>query len=73
MLENDDVFKNNTWKEEGEVLQEAMLVKSYEDSWFREPIVKYLKMKSKDVALESDKKVFGELFKYLNELDEDDR
>lgn len=50
-----------------------MLVKSYEDDWFRDPIVKFLKIKGKDLALEGDKRVFKELFKFLNELNEDDR
>lgn len=30
-------------------------------------------MKNKDVIFDSDKKAFGELFKLLNELDEEDR
>jgi hypothetical protein len=73
MLENDSLAKKVTWKEEAEVLHQAMLVKSYEDDWFREPIVKFLKLKGKDLAVESDKKVFKELFKHLNDLSEDDR
>ena len=47
-----------------------MLVKSYEEAWFREPIVKYLKLKGKDVESETDKIVFKSLFKYLNDLHE---
>jgi protoheme ferro-lyase len=47
-----------------------MLVKSYEEVWFREPIVKYLKLKGKDVESETDKIVFKILFKYLNDLHE---
>ncbi len=36
-----------------------MLVKAYEDDWFREPIVKYLKIKGEDLAFDDDKKVIG--------------
>jgi hypothetical protein len=50
-----------------------MLVKSYEEAWFREPMVKYMKQKGKDLACDTDKILFGELFKYLNGLEEDDR
>ena len=35
ILESDSLYKNANWKEEGEILHEAMLVKSYEDAWFR--------------------------------------
>lgn len=50
-----------------------MLVKSYENDWFREPIVNYMKRKDKDCEFDDDKALFGKLFKRLNELSEDDR
>lgn len=51
-----------------------MLVKSYEDDWFRDSIVKYLKMKNMaDIELKDDKFLFNELFKKLNNMVEDDR
>jgi hypothetical protein len=58
----------------GPVLREAMMVKSFEEEWFRDPIVKYLKQTTqKDLTLLEDKIVFNELFLYLDKLDEDDR
>ena len=50
-----------------------MLVKSYENDWFREPIVNYMKKKDSSCQFDVDKALFGKLFKRLNDLSEDDR
>ena len=73
MLNSDTLYKREYWKEESEVLHELMLVKSFEEGWFRQPVLKYIKQKGKDLDLATDKVLFGELFKYLNTLEEDDR
>lgn len=45
-----------------------MLVKSYENDWFREPIVNYMKKKDPSCEFDADKALFDKLFKRLNEL-----
>lgn len=56
------------------LLKEAMLVKAHEEDWFRDPIIKYIKQTTqKDLYLKENKYVFNELFKYLENMDEDDR
>ena len=74
ILQEESLYKNENWKEMGPVLREAMMVKSFEEDWFRDPIVKYLKQTTqKDLSLLEDKVVFNELFVYLDKLEEDDR
>ncbi len=52
MLREENLYKNETWKEMSPLLKESMMVKAYEEEWFRDPIVKYLKQTtSKDVSL----------------------
>lgn len=47
----------------GLLLKEAMLVKSHEEEWFRNPIVKYIKQTTqKDLTTKEDKYLFHELF-----------
>ena len=42
------------------LLMEAMLIKSYEEKWFRDPIVKYVhKTTDYDMKYEDDKRVLG--------------
>ena len=50
-----------------------MLVKSHDEKWFRKPVDNYMKQKGKDYSYETDKVLFGEVYKYLNKLSEDDR
>jgi hypothetical protein len=50
-----------------------MLVKSFENDWFREPIVNYMKKKDSSCEFDNDKTLFAKIFKRLNELSEDDR
>lgn len=74
LLQEENLYKNEHWKEMGPLLRDAMMVKSFEEEWFRDPIVKYLKQTTqKDLNLHEDKIVFNELFLYLDKLDEDDR
>lgn len=74
MLQQEGLPLDKNWKELGPLLHEAMLVKSYEEQWFRDPIVKYLlKTSGKDLKLADDKTLFGELFSYLGKLDQSDR
>ena len=74
ILQEESLYKNESWKEMGPVLREAMMVKSFEEDWFRDPIMKYLKQTTqKDLSLLEDKVVFNELFVYLDKLEEDDR
>lgn len=45
-----------------------MLVKSYEEPWFRGSIISYMKNKDETCALDNDKVLFAKLFKRLNEM-----
>ncbi len=51
-----------------------MLVKCYEENWFRDALIKYCtKVVSKDLKYSDDKMVVQELIKYFDGLNEDKR
>ena len=74
MLAEEDLHKKENWAEMGPLLYDSMSIKAYEEEWFRDSLVKYVKdTTQKDLVMKQDKVILNEIFLFLNKVEEVDR